>query len=224
MQITIINGKNKIFNSAEIMTKEQYIQGIENFGKGQGTFSCKESVEKYPYFLIGRLLWTMGRKSEDKTVLAMLYPDRAKLSALLQTQKTAIQEDPISILQKRLHSIEEDKKNELKDNISEEWEPLFEPQPSVSLDELVEKFNNYPPSITPVYDDFDEEHLYRDMGKQSSMERMNIISETLADIYISQKLFDKAIKIYQELLLKYPEKSGIFANRIENLKNNIKQS
>ena len=222
------------------MTKEQYIEGIENFGKVQEDFSAKETVEKYPYFLMGRLLCPVHEKLGDKAILALLHPDRAKLASLLRTKTTITKEkekekelpkteividgkkkDPMQILQKRLREIEKSKQKEHKE--TENSEPLFEPQSSVSLDELVEKFNNQPPSITPIWDDFDEESLYKDLGKYSSMERMNIISETLADIYISQKLFDKAIKIYQELSLKYPEKNVIFASSIENLRNRIKE-
>jgi len=239
------------------MTKEQYIQGVTNFGKGQTDFSCRETLEKYPYFLTGRLLSALHNKNEDRTLLAIMHPDRARLSAILQTKKIAVkekevaekpktatsekkeektdvlkkrlkaiekkQEDPMQILQKRLSQIEKNKKTEADNDVSEDLEPLFEPEASVSLDELVEKFNNYSPSITPVVDNFDDEYLYRDLGKQSYMEKMNIISETLAEIYISQKLFDKAIKIYQELMLKYPEKNAIFANSIESLRKRIKQ-
>ena len=219
-----------------MMTKEQYVFGIENFKKTKGGFSCKETVEKYPYFLMGRLLWVAHEELSEKTMLALLHPDRAKLASILHTKTTTTKEkelpktetvaedaanenDPMQVLQKRLREIEDSNPQEVTDNS----EPLFEPQASVSLDELVEKFNNQPPSITPIWDNFNEEYLYRDLGKQSSMERMNIISETLADIYISQKLFDKAIKIYQELSLKYPEKSCIFASSIENLRNRIKE-
>ena len=225
----------------KVMTTEQYIRGVENFGKVQEDFSSKEIVEKYPYFLMGRLLQAMHEKSEDKTILALLHPDRAKLASVLYAKMTikkekelpktsvvieekAKKKDPMQILQKRLREIEDNKKEEQEEEIGEDTELLFEPQASVSLDELVEKFNNLPPSITPIWDNFNDEHLYRDLGKYSSMERMNIISETLADIYISQKLFDKAIKIYQELSLKYPEKSVIFASSIENLRNRIKES
>lgn len=49
-----------------------------------------------------------------------------------------------------------------------------------------------------------------------------LVTETLANVYISQGHFDKAKKAYQILRLKYPEKSSFFADRIqeiENLKN-----
>ncbi|WP_430810811.1 MULTISPECIES: tetratricopeptide repeat protein [unclassified Carboxylicivirga] len=45
----------------------------------------------------------------------------------------------------------------------------------------------------------------------------DLMSETLADIYIKQKHYDKAITIYEKLRLKYPEKNVYFARRISDL-------
>lgn len=47
----------------------------------------------------------------------------------------------------------------------------------------------------------------------------NIVTETLAKIYAIQGKKDKAIEAYQNLSLKYPEKSAYFAQLIEDLKN-----
>lgn len=57
---------------------------------------------------------------------------------------------------------------------------------------------------------------------QNTEEYSDLMTETLAQIYIEQKKYDKAIKAYKILILKYPEKNSLFANRIkeiENLKN-----
>ncbi|HUN16222.1 MAG TPA: hypothetical protein PK622_05400 [Saprospiraceae bacterium] len=45
-----------------------------------------------------------------------------------------------------------------------------------------------------------------------------VISETLAELYVSQGFKEKAAEMYRKLSLKYPEKHSIFAALIENLK------
>ena len=48
------------------------------------------------------------------------------------------------------------------------------------------------------------------------------VTETLAEIYLKQGLWDKAINAYEVLSLKYPEKSGFFADRIREIKKHKK--
>ena len=40
---------------------------------------------------------------------------------------------------------------------------------------------------------------------------------------VKQGKLDKAIEIYEKLMLKYPEKKSIFANQIDTLKSRLEQ-
>ena len=50
-------------------------------------------------------------------------------------------------------------------------------------------------------------------SKQNNM----LATETLAKVYLEQKKFESAIKAYKILSLKYPEKSGFFADQIKRI-------
>jgi hypothetical protein len=45
-----------------------------------------------------------------------------------------------------------------------------------------------------------------------------LMTETLARVYLEQKNYDKALQSYKILSLKYPEKSGFFADQIKRIK------
>ena len=46
----------------------------------------------------------------------------------------------------------------------------------------------------------------------------NLVTETLAQIYLEQELWDEAINTYEILRLKYPEKNSFFASKIKEVK------
>ena len=49
-------------------------------------------------------------------------------------------------------------------------------------------------------------------------ESSHLMTETLAKIYLEQKKYQRAIQAYEILILKYPEKSSFFADRIKDVK------
>ena len=53
---------------------------------------------------------------------------------------------------------------------------------------------------------------------ETSVSDSALMTETLARVYLEQKKYKKAIQAYEILILKYPEKSGSFADRISDIK------
>jgi len=53
-----------------------------------------------------------------------------------------------------------------------------------------------------------------DFAKESVIEDHELVTPTLAKVYLEQEHYDKAISAYQKLILKYPKKSSFFANQI----------
>lgn len=80
---------------------------------------------------------------------------------------------------------------------------------------LIDKFIELNPKIKPV----DKNAVNMDVTLESSTENESLMTETLAKVYLEQKKYDNAIKAYRILILKYPEKSGFFADRIKAIKN-----
>lgn len=126
------------------------------------------------------------------------------------------------IIENRLKEIQEEKKRREKQSGHAKEKTAHTPKTASNLDkhkDLIDKFIQDEPSITPPKVSF---YNPNESARKSIVDEENIVSETLAKIYQDQGHYEKAIKIYNLLGLKYPEKISYFAARIEILKNENK--
>ena len=84
---------------------------------------------------------------------------------------------------------------------------------------LIDKIIENSPGQIKIKDDqkfYSPEHN----AKESLLENEHLVSETLAKIYALQGSVNKAVRAYEILSLKFPQKSAYFASLIQKLKNN----
>jgi|GEM_PF-1572924 len=80
---------------------------------------------------------------------------------------------------------------------------------------LIDNFIKANPKIEPVKS---KEEKNKDFSEESIKESDHYITDTLANIYLNQGNYSKAIFAYEKLSLKYPEKSSYFADQINKIK------
>ncbi|MCK5402139.1 MAG: hypothetical protein KAJ28_10950 [Flavobacteriaceae bacterium] len=80
--------------------------------------------------------------------------------------------------------------------------------------ELIDKFITAKPKINPV----NKEGTTFNIANAQMLQPETLMTETLARIYLEQKNYKSAIQSYKILSLKYPEKSGFFADQIKAIK------
>ncbi|OYQ36901.1 hypothetical protein CHU92_09115 [Flavobacterium cyanobacteriorum] len=80
--------------------------------------------------------------------------------------------------------------------------------------EMIDKFIETNPKIVPV-----KTAPSPPVNIERSIQDTSyLMTETLARVYLEQKKYSKAIQAYEILILKYPEKSVFFADRISEIK------
>ena len=78
--------------------------------------------------------------------------------------------------------------------------------------DLIDKFIAENPKITPIAKD-----AVIPVIEAQTEDTTYLMTETLARVYLEQKKYSKAIQAYEILILKYPEKSSFFADRISDI-------
>ena len=103
---------------------------------------------------------------------------------------------------------------EEKSNTIKETTAIKKASPKDENFAAIDKFIAANPKISPIR----QESSTHNIAKERMIQPESLMTETLARIYLEQKNYKKAIQAYKILSLKYPEKSGFFADQIQAVK------
>jgi len=97
--------------------------------------------------------------------------------------------------------------------------------PERTSDDLIDSFITHQPRIGSIELLTQEgDRVFTDDEHPRSKDLNRMVTETLARIYLKQKNYDRAIKVYKQLILNIPEKKGYFASQIHFLSELIKKN
>tara|TARA_B100000767_G_scaffold268419_1_gene288626 strand:- start:2119 stop:2853 length:735 start_codon:yes stop_codon:yes gene_type:complete len=82
----------------------------------------------------------------------------------------------------------------------------------ISKSSIIDQFIEKKPKLKPVIKS--DNIIVSDLKNESTN---SLMTETLAKVYLEQKKYENAMQAYKILSLKYPEKSGFFADQIKRI-------
>ncbi len=105
------------------------------------------------------------------------------------------------------------------DKLSEKYKKdTVEFNPVQDSDEVIAKFIREEPQIQPPRA---EEINTENKARRSSEDHLSVVTETLANIYEGQGMYEKAILVFKKLISENPEKKSYFALRIKELEQKL---
>ena len=189
-------------------SKNSFSRIIKNFDPKdeKQTLELKKILNSYPYFQSVSAHLLKSLKIQEKESFNELLPK----TALLSYNRKALRDwlfTSEEIITFDNSKIEKYSFLDWFDIINDEV-----PKVEKKLD-LIDEFIKNSPKIEFSI----EEESHNEVTMDTKI-KDELITETLAKIYVTQKKFNKALKAYQILSLKYPKKSSFFADQINYIK------
>ncbi|WP_438710993.1 hypothetical protein ACSTS3_20965 [Aquimarina muelleri] len=169
-----------------------------------------------------------NKKTEKESGIHKTEEDSKNLEKQNKTPEEILQiNKPLDFNKKETHSFAEWLKLTSLDPIDRDSDQKIKPSDSKNKEntsqktleqkdkfDLIDEFIASNPKIKPVA----KNAPARDLTKENTVSTDELMTETLARVYLNQKNYKKAIQAYNILILKNPEKSGFFADQIRAIK------
>ena len=168
----------------------------------------RKILNEYPFFQSASAYYLKTLKAQKKESFEELLPK----TAILTYNRSILRK---WIFEKNEYSIDENLPIIEKYTFLDWFDQINESKSSLnSKIDIIDNFIKNSPKIS-----IDKKYIPTSEFKIDTNLKDDLITETLAKIYISQEKYNKAIKAYKILSLKYPKKSSFFADQIEKIKN-----
>ena len=195
------------------------LKNPENIDQEQLSY-LRSIIDNYPYIQSSRAIYLKGLKKSG----SFKFDKELKITAAHTTHRNVLFDYINDIDSSKIDNKNEKETHKTSTNKKSfsEWLSLSNVSPIDRSNENVSKSTD-----SAMINDFIEKNPKIGSFKTSLdikndnlifNEQETLMTETLAEIYLSQNNFDKAIQSYKILSLKYPEKSGFFADQINKIK------
>ena len=177
--------------------------------------------EEKPVIKINKLEQSILTSIKEASSVEVKETENTKIDETPKTVEEKLEiGQPLDFSKKEQHSFQEWLQLSRTQPIKREIESYNnQPAPIIDADkqkkiELIDKFIETSPKIPPVKHGVPSTVTFDLNASDNSY----LMTETLARVYLEQKKYQKAIQAYEILILKYPEKSSFFADRITDIK------